>query len=448
MAYRRFRLATLLPLALLTACTSATDRLNQGIELQAQGRYFEAAYRYADAVDRDRELVEAQDRLLAVGDSAVMAAMDEADDLERRGDPVQAAGRYGAIDQLAARVREVGLRLDLPADYSTIRRAIFDNAINWQMVQGDEAAAEGRWEVAQSHYQGARGSYLPSREQVEESYEAEIGVLLRWAEVELEDRRPRFAYDLAQQALEVRSSPARETVLAARDLQDQALELGTVVLAVAPVMADPGVRDWLGGEFEVQLDEDLSLDHWNRPPLFVDIADPVVLRTELRGLLRGQAAQSPLLVGRALDLIGADLAVMIQLTGIEVQEQDVSRNRYDTVVRRSVREGVRRSEVADTVEYTTLSGTLAYYVEANILLVDPTGREVNRFTASARQSGPFERGEFDGDPSLLNLEGARARFFDPSIIQTQMASIEGALLEDLAVAIAAGTYDQVLAGIL
>jgi hypothetical protein len=207
------------------------------------------------------------------------------------------------------------------------------------------------------------------------------------------------------------------------------------------------VREWLGGEFEVQLDDDLTLDHWNRPPLFIEIADPVVLRTELRGLLRGQATQSPLLVGRALDLIGADLAVMIQLTGIEVQEQNVDRDRHDAVIRRTVREGARRSEISDTVTYTTVSGTLSYYLEANILLVDPTGREVNRFTASARQSGPFERGEFDGDPGLLELEGPRARFFDPSVISQQMARVESALMEDLAVAVAAGTFDQVLAGI-
>jgi tetratricopeptide (TPR) repeat protein len=447
MASVRSRLATLLMLASLSACTSATDRLNQGIELQSQGRYFEAVYRYADAVESDRELVEAQDRLLAAGDTAVMFAMDDADELERRGDPVQAAGLYRQIDQMTARVREVGLRLDLPPDYATIRRAIFDNAINWQMVQGDEASNDGRWEVARSHYLGARGDFLPSRDQVEESYAAEIRVLLEWSAVELQDRRPRMAYDLAQEALEVRPSPARETVLAARDLQEQALDLGTIVLAVVPVMADPGVREWLGGEFEVQLDSDLSLDHWNRPPLFVEIADPLVLRTELRGLLRGQATQSPLLVGRALDLIGADLAVMIRLTGIEVVEEDVDREEHEAVVTRAVRQGARRSEMSDTVTYTTLRGALSYYLEADILLVDPAGREANRFTASSRQSGPFERGEFDGDPSLLGLDGARGRFFDPAVISGQMASIEAALLEDLAVAIAAGTFDQVLAAI-
>ena len=447
MASLRLCLATILSLTFVSACTSATDRLNEGIALQSQGRYFDAAYRYADAVDRDAELIEAQDRLLAVGDSAVMVAMDDADDLERRGDPVRAAGLYRQIDQLAARIRQVGLRLDLPPDYSTIRRAIFDNAINWQMVQGDEAASAGRWEIARSHYQGARGDLLPSRDQVEEAYEAEIRVLLDWAKVELTDGRPRIAYDLAQQALEVRPSPARETVLAARDLQDEALELGTIVLAVVPVMADNGVREWLGGEFEIELDSDLSLDHWNRPPVFIEIADPIVLRTELRGLLRGQMTQSPLVVGRALDMIGADLGVMIRLSGIDVVERDVDRDQFQAVVQRTVREGTRRSEVADTVTYSTLRGTLQYYVEADILLVDPTGREVNRFTASSRQSGIFERGEFDGDPSLLDLDSSRARFFDPSVISGQMATIEGALLEDLAVAIAAGTFDQVLAGI-
>ena len=39
------------------------------------------------------------------------------------------------------------------------------------------------------------------------------------------------------------------------------------------------------------------------------------------------------------------------------------------------------------------------------------------------------------------------RFFDPSVLAQQVADIEVALLDELAAAIAAGTYDQVLAGI-
>ena len=37
----------------LASCASATDRLNDGIALQSQGRYMEAVYRYAEAVERD-----------------------------------------------------------------------------------------------------------------------------------------------------------------------------------------------------------------------------------------------------------------------------------------------------------------------------------------------------------------------------------------------------------
>lgn len=443
----RTRLPLLIALLVATACASAEDRLNEGIALQSQGRYVEAVYRYAEAIEKDSEIVGARDRMLAAGDSAVMLAMDNADDLERRGDPVAAAQRYQTIDQMLSRVRQIGERIPLPSDYSAIRRAIFNTAIDWQMFEGDRAAQEGRWDEAVAMYRGARSSFLPSRGQVDASYDAETRVLLDWAGVELEDQRPRAAYELAQQALEVRSSPARETVLAVRDVQEAALAAGTIVVAVVPVMADPGVREWLGGEFEVALDSDLSLDHWTRPPLFIEMADPLVLRNELRGLLRGQATQSPMLVGRALELIGADLGVLVRLSGIEVVEEDVDRDQYEAVVQRNVRQGARRTTVMDTVPYYTVDGTLTYDVEAEILLVDPAGREVNRFTASSTQSGPFTRGEFDGDPAQLDLPPNREQFFDPTVIADQMRTIEGALLEELAVAIAVGTFDQILGGI-
>ena len=164
----RTRLALLLPMVFAVGCTSATDRLNDGIALQVQGRYMEAAYNYADAVERDSELIEARERLIAAGDTAIAIAMDNADDLERRGDPVGAARLYQGIDQMLSRVRQVGMRLQPPADYGAVRRAIFDNAIGWQMVRGDEAREEGRWADAQTFYQGARESFLlPARLQTE-----------------------------------------------------------------------------------------------------------------------------------------------------------------------------------------------------------------------------------------------------------------------------------------
>jgi hypothetical protein len=388
---------------------------------------------------------------MSAGDTAIMIAMDDADGLERRGDPVAAAGLYRDVDQMLARVRQVGMRLDPPADYSQIRRAIFDNAIGWQMVRGDEDAEAGRWEDAREYYAGARESFLePSRMHVEESYDAETRILMRWAETELADGHPRGAHSLAQEALEVRSSPARDVVLEVRGLQDRALDAGTVVVAILPVTATPGVRNWLGPEFEIELDDDLTLDHWNQPPLFVEVADPIILRRELRGLLRGQVQQSPIVVGRALDLIGADLGVMIQLSRIEVVEQDVDRRTREVVIPRAAAEGrgVDRTadEPMDTVSFATLEGELSYYLEASITIVDEDGRELERFTSSSSQTGPFQRGEFDGDPSRLPLRPNEEPYFDPDVIAQQVGRVEGALLEDLAVAIAVGTYDTVLSG--
>lgn len=457
MAALRYRtVLVVLTLALVAGCTSATDHLNNGIELQAQGRYMDAAYRYAEAVESDSELVAARERLLAVGDTAIMIAMDDADDLERRGDPVAAARLYEGVDQLLARVRQVGMRIVPPPDYGQIRRAIFDNAIGWQMVRGDEAREQGRWADAQALYEGARASFLlPARLQVEESYDAETEVLLEWAEIELLDGRSRAAHARAQRALEVRSSPARDIVLQVRDVQSRALDAGTVVIAALPVNATPGVRDYLGAEFEIALDDALQLDFWNQPPLFVQVADPIILRRELRDLLRGQIPNSPTLVGRALDLIGADLGTMITLSRIDVVEEDVDVDRYEAVIPSAGGQGApgtvpRRpqpDQAMDTVTYRTLEGTLSYYVEANVVIVDVDGREIERFTASSSQSGPFQRGEFDGDPSRLPLAPDEEPFFDGRVLADQRARIEGALLDDLAVAIATGTYDTVLMGI-
>jgi hypothetical protein len=101
----------------------------------------------------------------------------------------------------------------------------------------------------------------------------------------------------------------------------------------------------------------------------------------------------------------------------------------------------------DTVTFSTVEGELSYYLEANVRIVDVDGRELERFVSSSRQTGPFQRGEFDGDPARLPLRVNEEPFFDPDVIGQQVGALEEALMEDLAVAIAAGTYDTVLSGI-
>jgi hypothetical protein len=423
-----------------SGCVSAEDRLEEGVQLQNRGQYMGAVYRYADAVERDASLTEARSRLVAAGDTAMGLALADAEALEARGEPVAAAQQYQAIDRMLARIRSVGERLYPHAEYEADRRALFDRAIEWRMARGDEALEEGRWADARGAYIDARGDFDPSRAQTDASLDAETDLLLEWARIELDDGRPRTAYELAAQAAEVRSSTPRDVVLSVRDLQAEALERGTVVVAMPPLTASGSVRDHLGPEFEIHLDDDLVLDHWTNPPPFVRMADHTAMRSELRGLLRG-VSQSPLVVGRALDLIGADLAAMVQLSEVEVLEQEVERTTRESRLRDG---STGPSREPRPTTYDVVEGTLAYRLVADVVLVDHEGREVTRFRAEGRSSGPFRRGEFEGNHERLELSEAEAALFDPALLGEQMARIESALMEEVAVAIAAGTYDTVL----
>ena len=504
MATTRGRLFLASSILLATACASATDRFNEGADLQAQGRYMEAAYRYADAVEKDASLQEARDRLVIVGDSAVMLALDEADRLDRRGEPVGAARQFQAIDRLMSRVRSVGMRLTEPQDYRVARRTAFDRAIEWYMTEGEDASREGRWQNAVRSFASARGDFSPSRDQREASMDAETRVLIDWAEIELGDRRPRAAYGIAEQALSVRPSPPRAIVLEVRDLQDRALAMGAVVLAALPVSATDQVRDLTGSELEVELDEGLETGYWLNAPPFVQMADANILRRELRGLLRGIIPQSPAVVGRALSLIGADYAVIVEVTSIRITDEDFQVEERTAVVRRQETDGTRTRErerdaardecvgpgrgqdrgrgvgldrdecrgrgwggggnsgqnssrtsrprwvtyeVGDTVTYRIISGERVVRAEADVMLVNLDGRTVADFTITARQEASFREGEFDGDPWQLRLNNRNARLFDYDEWDDDWSRVQRAAIDQLALGISRETFEEVLSWI-
>jgi hypothetical protein len=493
------RLFFVFSLLLGTACASATDRFNEGLDLQAQGRYMEAAYRYADAVEKDGSLQEARDRLLIVGDSAVMLALEEADRLESRGEPVGAARQFQSIDRLMSRVRSVGMRLTEPGDYRVARRTAFDKAIEWYMIEGTDASREGRWENGIRAFASARDDFSPSRDQREASLDAETRVIIDWAEVELGDRRPRAAYGIAERALSVRRSTPRSIVLEIRDLQDRALAMGTVVVAALPVSATGQVRDIVGAELEIELDEGMETGYWRDAPPFVQMADANILRRELRGLLRGRIPQSPALVGRALNLIGADYGVMVEVTSIRISDEDVQVEERTAEIRRRNVEQIREREgdaardecdgpgrgqdrgrgvgldrddcrgrgwgggrssnqnsgrtssrrwvtyeIGDTVTYRVISGERFVRTEADVLLVNLDGRAVAEFTIIAEQKGSFREGEFDGDPWQLRLSNREARLFDWSEWDDEWRRVQRAVIDQLAVGIATETFAEVL----
>ncbi len=497
------RLFLALPLLLTTACASAEDRFNEGLDLQSQGRYMEAAYRYADAVEKDATLQEARDRLLIVGDSAVMLALEEAAYLEGRGEPVGAAREFLSIDRLMSRIRSVGMRLLQPDGYRVARRTALEAAIEWYMTEGESASREGRWEDAIQAFASVRGDFSPTREQREASFDAQTRVIIDWAEVELGDRRPRAAYGIVERALFVRRSTPRPIALEVRDLQDRALAMGTVVLAALPVTATERVRGSAGTALEIELDEGMESGYWRDAPPFVAMADANILRRELRGLLRGIMPRSPALVGRALDLIGADYGVMVEVVSlrieddnveveermVEIRRQDLTRSRARERERGPTRDacagpglghdrgrGVRLSpddcrgrgwgsgspsdqssattrqrwvtyEVGDMATYWVISGERIVRAEADVLIVNVDGRVVAEFTISAEEEGSFREGEFDGDPWQLGLRNRNTRLFDWTEWDDEWRRIQRAVIDRLAVGIAVETFEEVLSGV-
>jgi len=429
---------------LFTACTSAAERFEQGVALQAQGRYAEAAFRYADAVEKDGSLAEARRMLRVVGDSAVHEALVEAERLGEGGDPVGAARRYEDADRVLARARAVGERLDPPSGYRDRRRDRLDRAISWLMSEGDRARVDGRWTEARGLYHRARTEFEPSDRQVRAALDAESALLLEWSEVEISDGRPRAGHHLAAEAAAIWASPPRDVLLASRELERLALELGTVVIVPAPVGAPPELRATLGPSFEVALDEALGGDFWSAPPPFVEVAYPDVFREELRSVL-GRVRATPGRLARAAGLVGADLVVWVELIEAGSWEEDVTRTTRATRVYDGGPTG--RSREPRPSSYDEVRGVLALRAAGQVRLLDLSGRLVDRFGVEASAHGPFLRGEFDGNPERLELSEAERALFDPLVRAEQESRVQTALLDELAATISGATFEAVLATI-
>jgi hypothetical protein len=232
------------------------------------------------------------------------------------------------------------------------------------------------------------------------------------------------------------------------------------------------------------------------------MADANILRRELRGLLRGVIPQSPALVGRALDLIGADYGVMVELVSLRITDEDVEVDERTTVIRRQdldrsrardrergpARDGcygpglghdrgrgvrldpddcrgrgwgpdqgsdsgrnTRRRwvtyEIGDTVTYWVVSGERTVRAEADVLIVNLDGRAIAQFTITSRQEGSFQEGEFDGDPWQLGLNNRDARLFDFDEWADEWTRIQRDVIGQLAEGITVQTFRAVLSGV-
>lgn len=425
--------AALVLAATLGACASAGDRFKEGMELEAQGRHYEAAFRYADAVDKDPSMVRARERLLVVGDSALLLGMESAAAYGRQGHRVRAAQEFLALDRLLSRAAQVGVRLDPPDSYGQERRSAFDDAIAAHMEDGTRHEHVGRWNDARQAYVRARTVFEPSAEQRAEALRAERNVLLAWADDDLAAGRYRAAYLRAEDAVSLEGPLDPDVQEAAAAVQERALAHGTVGLAVLPVSSTAPVLDLVGEGFGRQLSDVLELDYWRTPPPFVAVADPVMVRHEARRAGFRDEPLRPREVDRVLHAVGADFGALIEMAALDRTEEDVVQRRREARTRRG-----------RPTSYVLEEGRLRYRAHAHVVIVDGRGREVSEFTTSATATGEFERAVYAGDPGDLELSRNELRWFDRTLLEEELRAMEDEVVFALADRVAPEVLERVL----
>ncbi|HSM06390.1 MAG TPA: hypothetical protein VK858_17340 [Longimicrobiales bacterium] len=428
----------LLALLGLTACASAEKRLEQGRELETAGRFEAAVGRYVEALQKDPELVEARERLAAVGDSAVVQRLSNVRALRSRGDYVGASDQYRAVDGLVSRARSVGVRLAVPADYRQARRQTFDDAFDGVMERGWAAVDRGRWEDGVQDFRAAREHFEPSAEQHAASVEAESGALLGWSNEALSAGQLRLAFDAANRVQHLGHAPPDHTTQAV-EIMNTALAQGEVEVMVLPVVA-PMTRPGRGGgellPLEIEVNDQLDRTAWRSPPPFVRLADPVRVREIVRrAAVLGGGLRAPAM-GLLLELVESDYGVWMELLNTDVMEFDLEQR---------VRNARTRDGRATT--FTVESGQRRIRAEARVLVVDRSGNPLTDLVVVGTGTGPFERGVYEGNPSDLNLDRRQVDWFDRLVLEAQDAAIRNALAANLADQLAGAVFDPVLARI-
>jgi len=451
MRLQHHKIATRLLLLSLVflACASATKRLEQGAELEQQGRYTEAAMRYIQALRKDPYLPEAREGLARVGAQAITQNRTDAARFRALGSFVQAADLYRASDDLVAAAASVGVPLAVADGYAASRRTIFDEAIDHLLHLARTAEAKSLWAEALAAYEQV-ALYEPRPRHEMDVLVGRVRASVLWGEADLASGHYRAAFQHAEAALALLAgralpgdprggdslgSPEPTWAERAQNVRDEALNLGTVRAALTPVRAagKATARELPEGFLEA-LNDELEARHWTQPPLFVAVLDPLLVRRELRryGLVHSAPSQRDAMrLGRD---VGADFVVSMTMDAFAGTDTEVVTERH----------AARTRAGADTT-YTVFKGKRLYTMAASLVVLDIAhGREARRRSVEVSESGRFTRAHYDGDPRQLKLLDSERRLFDAHREREQEQEIQDRLIEKAGVQLAGQVFDDLV----
>jgi hypothetical protein len=382
----------------LAACASANRRLEQGVQMEQQGRPADAAERYIQALKKDRTLAEARARLQQTGDQAVSDFLRDADADQQAGRYADAADALGQLDALRADAGGVGVQLAAPPDYASRRRDVFDRAAGQAVSEADAAVQRGDFAGAVRWLDRAGRQWEPGPALRERMDRTRYGALYEWAEAEMAAGRYRSAFERAGLAAALSGYDDGQ----AASLQREALRRGTVRVAIFPVGTLPQTRDRVPDDVIPDLNDALSLDFWQRPPQWLDVIDPVAAGREARRHGYSRQALEPSQGAQIGRQMGARLVVVMALDSVRRTESDVVTQRRTA----------KTTSGADTA-YTVHEGRTETWARVTWRVVDAAGwgSVIDQGSTSGRASARFRRAEYHGDWRTLQLPyGDRALF--------------------------------------
>jgi tetratricopeptide (TPR) repeat protein len=374
---------------LAAGCASAGKKYDQARQMEAQGRAADAAQRYVDALKHDPNLADARERLQETGDQAVRDYLAEAAQLASAGRPDAAADRYFDADALRRAATGVGVELRVPDDYVAHRTTTFDRAIDAALSLARDAGARGDWDTGISRLERAAQRYQPTSEQARALNQARYDALLGHARDEMARGRFRSSFDVAARALEVfgRYGPDADAALA---VQREALQRGSVRVAVLPIGVREAVRDTLPLDLVPSLWQAMTTQKWNRPPNFVEFVRQDRWTAPRWG--RGGREVNPYDAAALGRQLGADLVVVLTVD---------SARREDALT--TDRRPAKTKSGTDTA-YTVNRGRRTLWTRVRYEIVQVGSRRTLAWgTEEARTGAPMEFAVYAGDPDVLEV---------------------------------------------
>ena len=323
--------------------------------------------------------------------------------------------------------------LPLPDGYAEQRRANFEAAITTLLDEGDAEIGRGDFASAIGKYDRAR-RYEPTREDEAALALASADAYIAWSQAAAARGEFRSAYDLAGQALAF-VPPGSAAGAQIRRLQTEAIDLGSVRAALAPLRNSAG-RDLPRG-FLTTLNDDLEIERWTRPPPFVLVIEPALVRRALRDL---GLDREPLRPREAADL-GRALAVDAVFAG-EIE-------RFRRVAEEKKREErTARTRSGDRATYLRIEDEVTLSATVSFEIVDVASRRpvcTRDVERSVQQR--VVRGEYSGSLRTLDLDRDERRLFDADEIAEREREVEDALVDVLTVHVAEAAYACLLQGV-